>query len=837
MAAGKKARTGSTPFTVDVPRPMSVTQKGEHWWMTIDERELRLSNLTKIYWPEEGYTKGDLLAYYYNVAPLMLPYLEGRPLTLKRMPDGIAGQHFYEKSAPSHTPDWIPRCPTPNDEGQITDYMMAPDAAAMLFIANLGAIEFHPLHARCGSPGPDYLFFDLDPFPPATFDDVRAVARHVRAALDALAVPSYPKISGATGMQIFVPLIPGLSHDQARAFVGAIGKMILRADPDRVTMEWQISKRTGKIFIDHNMNRQGANIAAVYSVRPEPGATVSTPVTWDQVEAGVHPSDFTIVTAHRRFAEAGDLFRGVLDNPVDLRPALEAVGLPAEFDAQPVQPAQPTQPQQPAKPTPRVTVEQGTPRDRRLAEYIRKRDLSATPEPGPGDAPAGGSIFVIHKHNATRLHYDLRLEHDGALESWAVPKGLPITTGERRLAIQTEPHPMEYADFEGWIPEGHYGAGESLIFDRGTYEKLEWEPGKITIRLNGSRHRGEYHLVKTAQGWLIFLSRASLSLQPVAPPASLAPMLAEQGGAAFDDDRWRFEPKMDGIRTIAFVGTDGTRLVSRTGRDQTAIYPELANLAMYVNAVQAVLDGEIVAADAQGRPSFELLQQRMNLSAPRDIDRARKKIPVTMFAFDVLWLDGGDLTREPLEARRAALEGIVTQTEALRLTLSVDGEGTKLFDAAKQLGFEGVVAKRLGSSYQPGRRSKDWRKIKAVNRMDCVILGWTPGEGSRSAGFGALLLGAYQGDQPVWVGQVGTGFTEAMVSNMSQMLRDIEIAEPAFPDQELARVKGAHWVRPELVCDVEYLQITAAGKLRAPSYKGLRPDKAPADCLLDDIPM
>ncbi len=371
-------------------------------------------------------------------------------------------------------------------------------------------------------------------------------------------------------------------------------------------------------------------------------------------------------------------------------------------------------------------------------------------------------VFVIQKHDATRLHYDLRLERDGVLVSWAVPKGLPLIPGEKRLAVQTEDHPIPYGSFEGWIPEGEYGAGEVKIFDRGRYDAPEWKDDKITFTMEGSRHRGEYHLVKTRTDWLIFLSKSSAELQPP-PPPTYTPMLAEGGHEPFDDPKWRFEPKLDGVRTLAYLGTDATRLISRTGNDQTERYPELANLARFVNALQAVMDGEIVAADEAGRPSFERLQQRMNLASPKEIERARRTIPVTLFAFDLLWYDGRDLTHEPVEERRRQLEEIVTETDQIRLTYLAEGTGRAFFESAKALGLEGVVAKRLGSLYQPGRRTKDWRKIKAIKEQECVILGWTQGTGSRSATFGALLVGAYRardGDL-VWIGQVGTGFTEA----------------------------------------------------------------------------
>ena len=853
-----KRRRGPA-FTIETPQPLPAERDGEHWWMEVDGRRLRLTNLDKVFWPQEGYTKGDLLAYYWNVRDLILPYLRDRPLTRKRMPDGIEGPYFYEKNAPAHTPDWMPRCRVESEEDEartgFNDFLVANEPADLLFVVSTGAIEFHPLHARCESiDHPDYLFFDLDPMGQASFEDVLVVARHIHVALEHLGLPAYAKTSGATGVQIYVGVDPRPTHDEVRAFVGAIGQAVRGVDPDRVTMEYQVSKRGDKVFIDHNMNRRGANISAVYCVRPEPGATVSTPLSWEEVDAGqVRPQDFTLANAHQRFAEVGDLFDGMLTSPADPRPAFEALGIQVT-DPSPVDRASggngtaagggggATVTSLPRTRKRSEGSERGTgttkvseaadQRDEKLAEYERKRRFDVTPEPPPEVRPGNDELFVIQKHDATRLHYDLRLEHDGVLASWAVPRGLPTNTDDKRLAVHTEDHPIEYGSFEGWIPEGQYGAGEVRIFDRGRYESLEWKDDKVTFRLEGRRHRGEYHLVKTSTDWLVFLSKRSAGEQPD-PPPMFAPMLAEGGHRPFDDDGWRFEPKLDGIRTLAYVATDGTRLVSRTGRDQTAIYPELDNLARFVNALHAVIDGEIVAADERGRPSFERLQQRMNLSAPKDIEKTRRKVPVVLFGFDLLWLDGRDLTREPLEERRRLLEDVVTVTGPMATTFVVDGEGTSFFESAKQLGFEGIVAKRLGSPYVPGRRTKDWRKIKATNQQDCLVLGWTPGTGSRGATFGALLLGAYRDGELIWIGQVGTGFTDGILRDLLKRLSDLEQSEPPIHDPELAAVKGARWVRPELVCEVEYLEMTRVGKLRAPSFKGLRPDKAPADCVLE----
>jgi len=354
--------------------------------------------------------------------------------------------------------------------------------------------------------------------------------------------------------------------------------------------------------------------------------------------------------------------------------------------------------------------------------------------------------------------------------------------------------------------------------------------------------RGEYHLVKTSgasrgsgDDWLVFLSKRSVDMQPAQPPP-MKPMLAEPGHDPFDDPEWTFEPKFDGVRTLAYVSTDGTMLVSRTGRDQTASYPELANLATYVNAINAVLDGEIVALDTEGRPSFGLLQQRVNLSSPADITRIRQRVPVLLYAFDVLWVDGEDLTSLPLSERRIRLNQIATATGPLALTYSSDGEGHAFFEAVKGLGLEGMIGKRLDSPYLPGKRTKDWRKVKAMRSQHCVVLGWTPGSGSRSKAFGALLVGARRDDdrrELIWIGQVGTGFTGRLLEQLQQTLEEIEAPVPPLDDPELAAVRGAHWVRPELVCEVDYLEITNGGRLRAPSFKGLRRDMSPDDCVLE----
>ena len=833
----RKRGTASEAFSLALPRELPVRRDTtEVWWVELPDRELRVSNLTKVFWPDEGYTKGDLIAYYFNVSELLLPHLHRRPLTMKRMPNGIDGDSFYEKTAPSHTPEWVHRCTVLSEdakEGRI-DYLTVDDVDTLLFVANLGAIEMHPLHSRCDDvEHPDYLFFDLDPFPPYTYEDVLTVARHVKVVLDQLGLTGYPKTSGATGLQIYVPIEAGQwTYGAVRAFVGACGRMIGRADPDRVTMAWRVADRSGKIFIDHNMNRQGANIASAYSLRPEARATVSTPLTWDEVAAGgFEPQDFRIDNVWERFAALGDLWAPVREGPFnDLAPAMEALGVEPEDD--------------PSGPLPRTAAKAVATKtsddialaskDPALFEYVRRREFGTegTTEPAPGDEVGTGNSFVIHKHRATRLHYDVRLERDGGLPSWAVPKGLPTARGDKRLAVQTEVHPLEYGTFEGTIPEGHYGAGEVRIFDDGWYEPIEWTDTKVSFTLHGRRYPGlEFHFVKTRTDWLAFLASAQTAPLLDAPPR-FSPMLAEGGHEAFDDAGWWFEPKLDGIRCLAELSTGETILRSRSGRDITAQYPELHMIHELVDQVNAVIDGEIVAVDADGRNSFEVLQQRMNLSNPREIQRARARIPVSLVVFDLLWLDGRDVTALPWEHRRELLTDVVEEDDRLHVTTSVPGDGTMLFEAAKAQQLEGIVAKRLGSPYVPGRRTDAWRKIKATKTQDCVILGFTPGQGGRGDTFGALLVGAFDDGALRWVGQVGSGFTDGVLAHVLDRLRPLVRDEPAVA--ELRSSKGAVYVEPSVVCEVEYLEMTkSTGKMRAPVFKHLRDDKVAEDCVLE----
>jgi bifunctional non-homologous end joining protein LigD len=373
---------------------------------------------------------------------------------------------------------------------------------------------------------------------------------------------------------------------------------------------------------------------------------------------------------------------------------------------------------------------------------------------------------------------------------------------------------------------------------------VEQEDGKLTFDLKGERLRGRWHMVRTNKSddkdeWLVFLKtdrRPKIDDLP-----SLDPMLATLTTEAFDSDKWIFEPKWDGVRTLAVCG-DETRLLSRRGNDTTATYPELSSLHDRLVAIDAVVDGEIVAFDGQ-RPSFEKLQSRINLQNAREIQRATKSCPVTFIAFDLLYLDGKQVCSLPIEDRKELLEQIVVPSHNVHVSTVVPEEGIALAAAAADRGLEGIVAKKLGCPYRPGRRVRDWLKIKVTFEADVVVGGWSKGEGSRSSSFGALLVGAYAEDGLRFLGAVGTGFSQKTIDALGPELQAARVDECPFVEGA-GGIKGGRfgkpiknpaWVKPQMVAKIEFRELTAGYRLRAPSFKGLREDKTAEECLLADL--
>jgi bifunctional non-homologous end joining protein LigD len=477
----------------------------------------------------------------------------------------------------------------------------------------------------------------------------------------------------------------------------------------------------------------------------------------------------------------------------------------------------------------------------RLKRYGAKRDFAATPEPqGKAAASTGEALrFVIHEHHARRLHWDLRLEHDGALASWAVPKGLPLAPGENHLAVAVEDHPLEYLEFEAEIPKGQYGAGTIAIWDSGTYECLKWELRKVEVALHGERVNARYALFaidkdERPKNWMIHRMDppADPNVEPM--PARIAPMLARAGALPQQDRDWGFEIKWDGVRAIAYWRPGELRLESRNLNDITDSYPELLGVGAALGSHSAVLDGEIVAFDSDGRPSFGALQHRMHTASRAQARKLAQSTPVTYVVFDLLWLDGHSLMREPYSKRREQLAALALNGQSWQTPEHVVGEGKTLLAATAEQHLEGVVAKRLDSIYQPGARTRDWVKIKTIARQELVVGGWMAGKGKRKQSIGALLLGVHDEDGALrYAGRVGSGFDDQDLRRLSQLLAPLERSSSPFSAGERPP-RNAIFCEPQLVVEVQFSAWTSAGSLRHPVYVGMREDKPVEQVVRED---
>ncbi len=464
-----------------------------------------------------------------------------------------------------------------------------------------------------------------------------------------------------------------------------------------------------------------------------------------------------------------------------------------------------------------------------LDEYRRKRSPEKTPEPfSTKKRRSGETRFVIQRHDARRLHYDFRLERDGVLVSWAVPKGVPLRRGERHLAVHVEDHPLAYGDFEGTIPAGQYGAGTVEIWDRGTYELLEEKrDGGLTVRLTGERLDGVWTLVPAKldgdpTNWLL-LRKDSADERT----GRYTPMLATSSEALPRGKGWIFEPKWDGFRAVVRISGGQATLTSRNGNDLTARFKPAARAAeIGIRSADAVLDAEICALDDTGRSRFSLLQEGTGT--------------LVLVVFDLLELDSESFVALPLADRRKRLEGLIDVSRGGIVVSPQFEDGEALLAAAEEQELEGVVAKRLDSRYQPGKRSTDWHKVKVRQGQEVVIAGYTKGQGRRSRGFGALVVGVQEQGGLRWAGNVGTGFTEAEIMRLLGLLKPLTSTDPPFvetPKMPRVRRSDVVWVEPRLVAEVAFAEWTHEGRLRAPVYLGLREDKPASEVRKEKFPL
>ncbi|MGP5319199.1 ATP-dependent DNA ligase [Arthrobacter rhombi] len=821
----------------------------------VSGRRLKVSNLEKVLYPQTRTTKADVLRYLAGVAHVLIPQAAWRPVTRKRWVNGVGttdkpGQVFFRKDLEDSAPKWVPRMRYKHKDHSNT-YPLATEPAVLVWFGQLAALELHVPQWRFTSEGkqanPDRLILDLDPGEGAGLTECAQTALLCRGLLADMGMDSVPVTSGSKGIHLYASLdgshssakVSEVAHELARA---------LEADhPDLVVSDMNKTLRKGKVLIDWSQNNGAKTTICPYSLRGRLHPMVAAPRTWEEIE------DPKLTQLY-------------------FEQVLQRVGSGID----PIQSQGWT----------------GSPVPDRLGEYRSMRDASKTTEPVPEDRTEGQGqepSFVIQEHHASRLHWDFRLEHSGVLVSWAVPKGPPLVAGENRLAVMTEDHPLDYGSFEGTIPKGQYGAGQVKIWDAGTCELEKWREDREVVAVLHGRSQGglggiprRYALINPGglggeKNWLIHLmkdqsgtgsdaqsgteetdsspseskaskygreksaSRRRGSSSPAAEqqdPAGLpAPMLATRGTADSlnAENEWAYEMKWDGVRAIAGVAGGSVTLLSRHGNDMSPIYPELQELAGLIGD-GAVLDGEIVALDASGRPDFGRLQQRMKLSRKREIEAMAEKIPVHFMAFDALRLPPGpedhgnrQLMRSPYTKRRQALFDAVAEGEHVHLPPAHTGSLQGAIDTSNELRLEGIVAKKTAGRYLPGKRSHGWIKIKHEAHQEVVVIGWRSGTGSRQNSIGSLLLAVNDDDGLHYVGRVGTGFSRVELDDAAAHLGRIIRKTPPVAGVPSADRRDATWVSAKFVGEVKYSEVTDDGRLRHPVWRGWRPDKEPAD--------
>jgi bifunctional non-homologous end joining protein LigD len=746
----------------------------------IDNVSIKLSNLDKVLWPDDAVSKAELIQYYLSIYPYMQAHVVGRPLTLIRYPDGIHANRFYSKNAAEHTPDWVSRIGIDD-----ISYIHIQKSADLVYIANLAALEIHAMTVVTPHiERPDTIIFDLDPSEEVDFAALKVICRQLFDLLSTLGYHPHIKTSGSKGLHLYVPILPNYSREQVFAASKALGQAFVDSYPI-ATLKISKEKRQGKVLIDIYRNHQGQTCIAPFSTRAKPGAPVSMPILSEHLEAISSSSAYTIVNA-KEYLTANNPWKDY-----------DALRMPIQG----------------------IT---GIDNEQKLATYNEKRNFAVTSEPS-GQATVAtskGNRFVIQKHDASNLHYDLRLEENGVLTSWAIPKSLPSITQIKRLAIRTEDHPLKYIDFEGKIPDGEYGGGLMWIFDSGTYSMIKKSENSYKISLDGDLIKGEYSIFHTKDNQWIIERTSDPTAESKFYHNLQGPMLAEQINIVPDPKQYFFELKWDGIRaTILKIGPKIT-ILSKSGRDITEQFTEIATKLAEFDAEEAILDGELVCLDERGVPVFANIISRMHTKNRVGLENVMRSHPAVLYLFDLKYMDGRSTTNMPIEKRREWLAASTKISERIRISEAFD-DGKALFDGVKALGMEGIMAKGRGSKYIENRRTNDWVKIKVRTLIDVTIIGYTKGNGDRSNLFGSLHVSRREEDKFIYMGKVGTGFDESKMIEILELLQNCAIISKPIKEA-VEEEYNTTWIEGKIECEVQYASLTPNGTLREPVFFRLK---------------
>lgn len=765
-------------------------------WVQIGKRKIELSNLDKILFPDDHILKAEIIEYYLKIAPTLLRHVKGRALTLIRFPDGINGEQFYQKNRPDWAPDWIEFVSLGKEEKK--DYIIATEPASLVWLANLAALELHQLHSRKPSfDCPDYIVFDLDPPEGYSFPKLIPIAQALRELIENKGYTPFVKTTGGKGLHICCPIMPKWDFHTVFEAAQEIAKPFVEEYSATTTLQLKKDARKGRVLIDIFRIRSGQSIVSPYSLRGRPGAPVSMPITWDELTTLEDPHIFNLQTVLDKVMQDGDPWEAFDAYAVDIhthrKKSKGKVLPPSQKHKSPEQ----------------------------LKAYETKRDFAKTPEPVARVIESSGNNFVVHRHHASHLHYDLRLEQEGVLKSWAVPKGLPPHPGVKRLAVQTEDHPLEYLTFDGRIPKGQYGAGEMWIYALGKYQITKEKKDGFYFRLNSKEVNGEYRVYKIKEKeWL--LERVD---QPQHDYLNklIDPMLAESAKSPPDVEGYTYEVKWDGIRALISLQDGRITIHTRNQLDVTKQFPELQIAEKAFRATCGVFDAEIVCLDKDGKPVFKNVINRMMTTGETAIQKAAKRFPVVCYLFDCLYLDGRPLINDSLLKRKAWLKDFIRPDTPFRISECVD-DGQALWHAAKEHQLEGVMAKRLDSKYLPGKRSSNWLKIKVNKTTECYIIGYTDGTGDRQKTFGALQLAEMESGELVYRGKVGTGFDDTTMKEILKVIKTLKVRKTPPVKEKVLDTKVTTWLEPVLIAEIRYSRITPDHMLREPVFVRLRLD-------------
>ncbi len=771
--------------------------KKKSQWVTIGKRKVELSNLDKVLFPEDNILKAEIIEYYLKIAPTLLNHVKGRALTLIRFPDGIHGEMFYQKSRPEWAPEWIEFAKLGKEEKK--DYIIATEPATLVWLANLASLELHQLHSR--KPNfecPDYMVFDLDPPEGYDFRKVVPIALGIKEAAEILGYTAFVKTTGGKGIHICCPLEPKWDFHAVFEAAQLIAQPFVDKHPNETTLHIKKEARKGRVLIDIYRIRSGQSIVSPYSMRGRVGAPVSMPLTWDELTSLQNPKDHNMRNALEKVLKDGDAWEGIGAYAVEIHTQRKKV-IPKEL------------PPNKKRKTPA-----------QLESYEKKRDFEKTSEPGAKLIEGSGSNFVVHRHHASHLHYDLRLEQDGVLKSWAVPRGLPPHPGVKRLAVQTEDHPMKYLTFDGKIPKGQYGGGDMWIYALGKYQITKDKKDGFYFRLNSKEVNGEYRIYKIkAKEWL---------LERVDTPQInylndiIEPMLSDISEEVPKGEDYLYEVKWDGIRAIVSLEEGQVRIRSRNHNDITKQFPELQVAEKAFRANCALFDAEIVCLDKNGKPDFKKVIHRLMSTGDTNIQKLSKSSPSYCYIFDCLYMDGRSLVNEPLLRRKEWLKDAVRNDTPYRVSESME-DGESLFEAAREHSLEGIMAKKKDGKYLPGRRSDLWLKIKVRQTAECVLIGYTPGKGNRSQTFGSLQIAERVNGELHYRGKVGTGFDDMMMKEvLGELKKQKQTKKPLLKGGKVSDEKVTEWIDPKLVAEVSYAMLTADKMYREPVFIRLRPD-------------